>query len=380
MTTRRVQEHLLPESSIGTERKIISVHFGPEKSSRKVYVQAGLHADEAPGYLVATRLLELLDQADEAGNILGEIIVVPAANPIGLSQWGTDTIQGRFNDTDNINFNRRYYDFSDEIAKKIEGRLGDNAEENVRLIRCCIGEILRAKQPITEAEALKHQLLTLCHDADIVLDLHCDHQALLHVYMGTPLWPDGADLSAQLGAGATLLARDSGDTPFDEANSKLWWELAEKFPGFPIPTACLSATVELRGVADTETDMTDRDAGNLYIFLQRRGILKGEAPPLPALLVDATPLEGVDYITATGVGILSFIKQPGDKINKGEVIAEVTQPMKNSGNGEKISIISKTTGMLFARCADRFARPGKIVAKVAGTEPLEGKGTNLLTF
>lgn len=127
MKTGRIQEHLLPISAVGTERKIISVHFGQKKSSRKVYIQAGLHADEAPGYLVASRLLELLDQADEAGNIPGEIIVVPAANPIGLSQWGTDTIRGRFDDSDNINFNRRYYDLSDEIAKRIEGRLGDDA-------------------------------------------------------------------------------------------------------------------------------------------------------------------------------------------------------------------------------------------------------------
>ncbi len=121
MTTRRVQQHLLPDSAVGTERKMISVHFGPEKSRRKVYIQAGLHADEAPGYLVANRLLDLLDQADEAGKILEQIIVVPAANPIGLSQWGTDTIQGRFDESNNINFNRRYYDLSDEIAKKIEG-------------------------------------------------------------------------------------------------------------------------------------------------------------------------------------------------------------------------------------------------------------------
>lgn len=380
MKTGRIQEHLLPVSAMGTERKIISVHFGPEKSSRKVYVQAGLHADEAPGYLVANRLIQLLEQADKTGGILGEIIVVPVANPIGLSQWGTDTIQGRFDDSDNINFNRRYYDFSDEIAKKIEGHLGDDVEKNVRLIRTCVGEILCAKQPTTEAESLKHLLLTLSHDADIVLDLHCDHQALLHVYMGTPLWPGGTDLSAQMGAGATLLAKDSGDTPFDEANSKIWWELAGRFPGFPIPPACLSATVELRGVADTEPELIEQDAENLYLFLQRRGMVKGEAPPLPPLLAEATPLEGVDYVMATGAGIISFLKQPGDMVAKGEVIAEVTHPMKNSGKGEKLSITSKTTGVLFARSADRFARPGKIVAKVAGTEPLEGKGACLLTF
>lgn len=380
MITKRVQEHPLPVSAVGTERKIISVHFGADKSAPKAYIQAGLHADEAPGYLVANRLLELLDEADAAGRIFGEIIVVPAANPIGLSQWGTDTLQGRFDASNNINFNRRYYDLTAEIAEKIDGLLSADPQKNIALIRKKAGEILAAEKPTTEAEALKLLLLTLSHDADIVLDLHCDHQALLHVYMGTALWPDGADLSAQLGAGVTLLAEDSGDGPFDEANSKLWWELAGKFAEFPIPPACFSATVELRGIADTELGLIETDAQNLYLFLQRRGLVEGESPALPALAAEATPLQGVDYITSPVAGILSFLKKPGDVVSKGEVIAEVINPMQNAGLGEKLSIVSGASGVFFARCADRFARPGKIVAKVAGTEPLKGKGTQLLTF
>ncbi|MGB3209371.1 MAG: succinylglutamate desuccinylase/aspartoacylase family protein [Desulforhopalus sp.] len=380
MTTKRIQEHQLPAAAIGIEKKIVSVHFGPKQSCRKVYIQAGLHADEAPGYLVASRLLELLEQADLDGKILGEIIVVPAANPIGLAQWGTDTIQGRFDDSDNLNFNRRHYDLSDETAQRIEGLLDLDPDENIRLIRKCAGEILSDRQPATEAEALKHLLLRLSHDADIVLDLHCDHQAVLHVYMGTPLWPGGNDLSAQMGAVATLLAKDSGDTPFDEANSKLWWVLAEKFPNFPIPPACFAATVELRGVVDTDPDTTEQDAQNLFLFLQRRGIIDGKVLQLPPLLNEATPLEGVDYVTSAAAGILSFKRKPGDVVRKGEVIAEVTHPMNDPGKRKRISITSRTTGLLFARSLDRFARPGKIIAKVAGTEPLEGKGACLLTF
>ena len=39
----------------------------------------------------------------------------------------------------------------------------------------------------TETEALKRLLQSLALDADVVLDLHCDNQAVLHVYTGTPL-------------------------------------------------------------------------------------------------------------------------------------------------------------------------------------------------
>ncbi|MDK9705776.1 MAG: M14 family metallopeptidase [Desulforhopalus sp.] len=380
MATCTTREHHLPEAAIGTARKLLSVHFAPPKATRKAYIQAGLHADEAPGYLVAARLVELLHRAHAAGEICEEIIVVPVANPIGLAQWGTDTVQGRFDDSDHVNFNRRYYDLVDSIVERMQGLQQEDGAANVRLIRKQLREILREKKPTTEGESLKHLLLSLSCDADIVLDLHCDHQAVLHVYMGKALWPEGADLSAQMGAMATLLADDSGDMPFDEANSKIWWELAKKFPEAAIPPACLAATIELRGVADTDPEHTEQDARNLYFFLQRRGFISGHTPPLPALFAEATPLAGVDYLTSTGAGILSYLKQPGDLVAAGEAVALVTQPMKNPGTGAKVAIASRTSGVFFARSADRFARPGKIIGKVAGSAVLEGKGPYLLTF
>jgi len=380
MTSKRVEEHILPEAFIGTKRSIVSIHFGSSGSGKKAYIQAGLHADEAPGYLVADRLLQLLTEADNRGEITGEIILVPVANPIGLSQWNTDTVRGRFDDTNLINFNRQYPDVGEAVAEKIQGKLSSDADQNIALIRQAFREELAALTPGNEAATLKHQLLTLACDADIALDLHCDCQASVHIYTGTPLWPAARDLTAQLGAEATLLAEDSGDGPFDEACSKIWWELSAKFPNHPIPTACLSATVELRGTADTAPDQVEKDAMNLFIFLQRRGFVKGSCPEVPPLRHGATPLEGVDYIAAQDAGVLMYHKGPGDVIAKGDLIAELVKPAGVIGESTKVEIRSKTSGVLFARNSDRFARPGKIVAKVAGATPLAGKGKNLLTI
>jgi len=41
-----------------------------------------------------------------------------------------------------------------------------------------------------------------------------------------------------------------GNCCFDEANSTPWAKLSERFPAFPIPMACQSTTVELRGECD----------------------------------------------------------------------------------------------------------------------------------
>lgn len=372
---KTIESITLPAACPGTIRTLTVLRYGREAMGTKVYIQAGLHADEAPGYLVAHHLVRLLDKAE----VLGEIILVPAANPIGLGQWQDDLLRGRFDCANAVNFNRNHLDLVEAVAKQLQGRLGADAGENVRRIREAIRACAAEVEPEDEAGHLKKRLFGLACDADIVLDLHCDHDALVHVYMGTPLWPEARDLSAQVGAQATLLASNSGGNPFDEACSRIWWDLAERFPDVPIPAACLSATVELRGIADTDHGVALADARNIVAFLQRRGVVGGTAPALPALDCEATPLTGVDYVKATAPGIVSFLKRPGARLKKGEVIAEIVNPLPGSGEKAVVSLLAQTDGLLFTRSYDRIARPGKILAKVAGAEPLRDDGGNLLT-
>jgi len=377
--TKTIKKYTLPAPSMGNERILTAIHYGNQNSQKKAYIQAGLHADEAPGFVVMHHLINLLDQADAANTIDGQIILVPVANPIGVSQWRDEILQGRFDFFNNINFNRRHVDMTAQIAERIKDQLYETPEENVALIRKVAGEVLSTMTPGDEAEYLKHLLLCLSYDADIVLDLHCDDQAVLHVYLGTTLWPDAADLSAQMGAEVTLLADDSGVTPFDEACSRIWWQLAEKFPDHPIPPACLSATVELRGISDVSHKHGAQDAENIFLFLQRRGFIKGEVPELPPLRNEATPLRGVEHIKAAMPGVVVFLKEPGDRVKKGDVIAEIVNPLEEEMNNRITIVRSGIDGTVFSTKTDRYARPGRILAKVAGKKPLKAKGKDLLT-
>jgi predicted deacylase len=374
------ESKLLPPASPGTRRSLSVIRYGIPGSRPKVYIQAGLHADEAPGFVVLNKLIEKLDESDAQNRIRGEIVVIPVANPIGLDQWRDGSLEGRFDFVNSINFNRQHQDLAEGIAKDIGSQLGENPKENVSLIRASTASSLKKITPDDEAGCLKHLLISLSHDADVVLDLHCDLDALMHVYVGTPLWPEATDLSAQLGAEVTLLATDSGGTPFDEANSKLWWNLAEKFPHLPIPSACLSATIELRGFTDVAYGMAEKDAANLYKFLQRRGCIHGDPGDLPPLINEATPLTGVDYIKAQQPGIVVYVKKPGDYIKNGEIVAEIINPLPENEHERVCTVKSSTEGVLFSRNVDRFARPGRIIAKIAGKKPLRDPGTNLLTL
>jgi predicted deacylase len=366
----------LPQASPGTCRTLTVIRYGTPGNGPKVYIQAGLHADEAPGFLVAHHLQQQLDSAE----FLGEVILVPVANPIGLTQWRDDFLRGRFDFVNSINFNRQHIELSEKIALTAEALLGDDPNENITVIRKCTAVCLEEITPADEAGTLKKILFSLAHDADIVLDLHCDNDALIHIYMGTPLWPEGADLAAYLGAEATLLAKKSGGDPFDEACGRIWWDLAEKFPSRPIPLACLSATVELRGIADTDHAVAAQDAANIIAFLQHRNIIQGAAPDMPQLRNEATPLTGVDYLKAEAPGVVVFMKKPGEYVKKGDVIAEIINPLPAEGQSSVHALRCRTDGLLFTRNYDRFARPGRVLAKVAGKEPLRDAGENLLTL
>jgi predicted deacylase len=194
------------------------------------------------------------------------------------------------------------------------------------------------------------------------------------------LWPDAADLSAEMGAVVTLLAKESGDNPFDEACSRIWWDLAEKHATFPIPCACLAATVELRGASDVSHELAIDDAQRLIRFLTRRRLVQGDVSELPELKHEATPLRGVEHIKAPVPGVVVFLVQPGLLVKKGTPIAEIVNPVELNPEKRSVLVECTTEGVLFSINIDRYARPGRILAKIAGKEAIKGKGKNLLTL
>lgn len=361
----------LPSPAPGTRRALLVHRYGQPGARPKAYFQAALHADEIPGLLVAQHLLRQLEQARAENRIIGEILVVPVANPIGLSQHLNGRLLGRFDFESTGNFNRAFPDLSAVAAERLRGRLRADPEANAIRIREVLRVILAEQQTVREASALKLALLSLAIDADYVFDLHCDSESLLHLYASR--WHAGhaRDLGADLGAAAILLEDDPGGSPFDEACAGPWWKLrAALAEEGPIPLACFATTVELRGQADVTDECAAADAAALMRFLQRRGVIAGEAGPLPQPRCEATPLEGVDVLTAPTAGVLLYRKQLGDQVQAGEVVAEVVDPLGEPPGTARSEIRAQTGGVLFARASERLARPGQKFCKVAGREPL----------
>ncbi len=370
------KNHPLSVSYLGTQREIVSFHYGTPSSGEKIYIQASLHADELPGMMVAHHLRIMLAKLEANHQLRGEVIVVPIANPIGLGQTILRTQLGRFDAATGENFNRHYPELFTAIKDSLASQLTSNEADNTKIIRAAMRAHLNASAPRSELGSMRHTLMRLACDADVVLDLHCDSDAVLHLYTGTPLWPQCEPLARAMGAHATLLATESGDNPFDEACSQTWWQLAAAFPSAPIAMACLAVTVELRGQMDVGHDQAAKDAQSIIDFLMHRGVVLVDAqalPALPALLHPATPLAGSEALEADVSGVVAFIRKPGDVVKAGDLIAEVIDPI----SGAVKQFCCKTSGVLYARENRYFATVGMRLAKVASATAF--KTGNLLS-
>ena len=366
--------HRLNSNTPGTSRELVSLHYGQPGSGRKAYLQASLHADEPPGMLVLHHLSGLLDEAEAKGSMRGEIVLVPVANPIGLSQRMLHVPMGRFELDSAENFNRNYPDLVALLGADIRASLGSDAIANRDLIRRKLKDALQQLTPRSELDSLRLCLVRLAFDCDIVLDLHCDNEAIMHLYSETPYWRATESLARYLGAKVTLLAEGSGAAAggaFDEALSGLWWRLprqcaADGNPVPALPLATFAATVELRGQADVTHQLALADATQLMAYLTHEGLIEGVAPPMPQLLGEPTPLAGSIPVLAPHGGVLVFHCAVGCEVEVGTPIADVVDAMA----GTVTTLTSPIKGCLYAHSAERMAIAHQSVARIAGSAAL----------
>ena len=371
--THKKQTIQLPSMTPGSARHITVHRFGKAGARPKAYLQAAIHANELPGAMALHHLMPMLVEADRKGLIKGEIVVVPTVNPIGLAQLSGNNHVGRYDSLSLSNFNRNWLDLSSAVADSVGKQLGADAQANVALVRAAALKALSAMKPQNELQTLRVEIMKLSVDADIVLDLHCDQDAVLHLFISRRDWPGNAEaLAADLGAEATMY-----NDPYPEAltfsgvNGALWARLAERFPKAKIPQACLSATVEYRGQHDVSHELGESDAKNLYRHMVRRGAISGRAGQLPELKTPATPMGGMDVGYSPGTGITVYLLPKGARVKKGQAVCEVIDPSDARGPKARTQLVAKSDGIFFSgKQNGRLAWPGAVLYRIAGPKEL----------
>lgn len=361
-----MHEHFLdiPGRATGTVHRLSWFSFGDGIDGPHVYVQGGLHADEGPGMLAARLLVDRLIEEDRAGRIGGRVTVVPAANPLALGQFLHGDQQGRFDHYDGRNFNRDYPDLAAEAIALLAGTLDDDPHANTLRVRQALLEALKTLVPSASSDRLRHALMRLAIPADVVIDLHCDGEAEVHLYTQPVSLERILPLAALTRSRAVLVADISGGEPFDEALTKPWCAVAAAFPDKPIPPGSASCTLELRGRMDVDRGLAAGDAAALIDYFRHIGVLAGKAS-VPALSCVPTPLAGSEALVAPISGLLSYPVPLGAYVSAGDVVAQITDPV----SGELHPIEAATSGIFYARPATRIAEINKRLGKIAGTKP-----------
>lgn len=339
-----VSEIIIAGDTPGVEWRLPVFRFtGTRAGAPRSYIQAALHANELPGTALLHFLLDRLRQAEREGMILGDITVLPQANPIGAAQAHFGELQGRFDLGTRSNFNRDFPLI----------RLGDRAGLTENLER------------YSAVDRLKRHLLHMALGCDLVLDLHCDDEGLQYAYIDEAFWPEAADLAAALDMRAVLIS-DGESSAFEEAVAYAWkyGSAGERKTSLP---RRLSVTVELRGTRDVYPDLAGKDADGVYRFLAARGGVAADNDPLPSFGGVVAPLDNIEMIRAPAAGAILFHRDAGEQVKAGDLLATIlARPGMLDG---AIEVRAPQDGLIVTRVSTRFARCRSDLMKIACPGP-----------
>ncbi|WIY51955.1 M14 family metallopeptidase [Devosia sp. YIM 151766] len=373
------QQHTatLPGDAPGQSTMLYWYSIGPTDAATKIHLQAALHADEQPGTMVLHHLLPMLRQADAAGQLNGRFVIFPSVNPLGLATRVLRRHIGRYDLETGVNFNRRWPDLYPLVAEALAGKLSADPAANISAIRQAVGDWLDGQQPETAAQKLRLTVLKSAHDADIVLDLHCDDESLIHIFTSPELMPGLQDLADRMGSAATLTAEDSGGGSFDEMLPSLYRQAQRSHPELPIPMAVEAATLEYRGQADTHDALGSQDARGLFDFFAGRGLIRASTSPAdPA--PTPTPFEATEVLRADRPGMLAYRVGLGDRVKKGDIVADLIAMDGPEAFLLRTPLRAGTDGFILSRASAKYAVTGSSVAKIVGTDILPARAGGYL--
>ncbi|MCR6500424.1 succinylglutamate desuccinylase/aspartoacylase family protein [Shinella sp. CPCC 101442] len=358
----------------------IVVHrFGIPGSRPKVYLQGALHADEVSATVALAELVGLLRVADAAGQVRGEIIVVPHCNPLGAKQFILGRHSGRFS-LDGRNFNRAFPHVGERVVEHLKRLCPDQraADDALRIGAGILDSLTRVGTPV---ERLQAALMGLAWGSDVIVDVHADMEATLHLYTSEKSWPVFQPLARRLDVPVVILADKSADSPFDEAQGDAWSminaHLGESIdrPAFR-PAAC---TLELRGLSDVTPELAASDGRALRDFLVQLGAVAGTGESAVGSAPLVTALDAVEVVKSTMTGVLIHLKPLGVKVTAGECVARLYDPFEPEAKASWQDVVAGTDGVIFARWHQRMIQAGMAVVKIAGSDgPLFDRPARLL--
>ena len=326
------------EMASGAQLTVPVYRFQGQSDAPSVYIQANMHGAEVQGNAVIYQLLEQLRSLD----VLGDITLVPYANPVGCNHKNGEYTLGRFDPITGVNWNRMYHNNSELIAPFVEKFIdaSDVAIESAfkqALLDDITDQLDHNIFGLTTGQRIAYQLQKMAHQADLVLDLHTGPISSKHLYC-----PEYAKASASFfNIEHTLLIPNEFDGALDEATFCPWWSLTEAFAeqGRAIKLNKESFTVELGSQEQIDLDVALVDANSVLTYLQHKGVIAGSDLVPDEMTRYACYLKDYKAFYSPMGGMVDYLAEFGVPLAAGQPLARILR-MDNYGDGDALHYIS----------------------------------------
>ncbi len=323
--TVRTEIRRIP-NGFGSHHSLEIFRFGVPGAHPRVYLQAGIHTEELPGPLVLHHLKGLL-AAIEDGNWLGEVILVPFANPIGLAQAISGNPIGRLDLASGMNFNTGWPCLPPDLG-------GDRASW------------LSSSTAVTGLGGVRLELLRLAEGADVVLDLHCCMEpSVAFAFVAEGDETPATRLASALGLDAVFTLPPSGSASFMDAVAS-------------VTDDAFIATIELRGHQDIGESRTLADAQALKAYLAGIGMFGVPADTPDGWEGPCTSYESATGLPAPAGGLFLPARGIRETVDEGDLLGEILLPV-SAGGRDRIEIRSPCKGIVLSHADPaRILHPG----------------------
>ena len=214
------------QDASGTELEIKVIKIkGQNEQAPMIYMQASMHAAEIQGNAVIFELLQHFTQQRP----LGDMMIIPQCNPIGLSHRSGAGHQGRFDAMNGDNWNRYYLQPNIDYYTFVKTHSTVKTENYKKAFKALlldeINQALSEPYLLTRAKKMAYHLQKFAVQADIVLDFHTDTCAIDYLY--SPLY--AKEDAKFFGCEHVLLIDNKFGGALDEAIFYPWWTLQKHF-------------------------------------------------------------------------------------------------------------------------------------------------------
>lgn len=315
---------VVAQNASGRNLNVPVYKFKSNLPGPKVYIQSSIHGAEVQGNIVLLHLLKHLKGAE----LRGQIVLVPNCNPVGSNLKSGEYTLGRFDPVNGQNWNRAYHYDSDLIAEYAKSINPDSdiakikAEYRSRL-KTSIDNKLNNVWGLGLAECLNLKLQRMALEADFVLDLHNGPVSTRHIYV-----PEYAKQSAKyFNIPHVVLIPNTFSGALDEATFCPWWSLKnileKKYPKKEWDFGVEAFTVEMGSQEVIEFEAGVADSVSILTYLSYKKCFVTEQYSPLKMTRRAVYLKDYKIMFSQFGGMVEYVAQPGDAVNKGELMAKV---------------------------------------------------------